>query len=75
MLMFLVAAPLCAQDEIFDTVEGHACFRDLLHKIGWGLAGPTELAAFIIEPGPHADFIPRDYRARNSPPMPLAVVT
>jgi Prokaryotic homologs of the JAB domain len=49
LLLFLVAAPLYAQDEIFDTVEGHACFRELLHKSGWGLAGPTERAAFIIE--------------------------
>jgi JAB domain-containing protein similar to deubiquitination enzymes len=51
LLLFLVATPLAAEDEIFDTVDGHACFRELLHKSGWGLAGPTERAAFVVEQG------------------------
>src|SRR5947209_1109703 len=49
LLLFVVAAPLYAEVELFDTVEGHGCFRDLLHKSGWGLAGPAERAAFVVE--------------------------
>ena len=48
-LLFLFALPLYAADDIFDTVDGHACFREILRKSGWGLAGPYERAAFVIE--------------------------
>ena len=36
-------------DAIFDSPVGHTCFRDLLQKAGYGLAGPYERAAFVIE--------------------------
>jgi len=38
-----------AADPIYDSPAGHACFLDLLKKSGWGMVGPYERAAFIVE--------------------------
>jgi len=49
LLLFLVSIPLYASDNVFDSAIGHACFRELLRKSSWGLAGPYERAAFVVE--------------------------
>jgi len=49
LLLVLIALPLQAADAVYDSSGGHACFLDLLKKSGWGLAGPYERAAFIVE--------------------------
>lgn len=48
-LLLALAVPLHAADDVFDSVAGHDCFRELLRKSGWGLAGPYERAAFVVE--------------------------
>jgi hypothetical protein len=49
LLLLFAALPLSASDRIFDSVVGHDCFRALLQKNGWGLAGPYERAEFILQ--------------------------
>src|SRR5438128_8787059 len=51
-LAFLVLLPIAARandDAVFDSPAMRICFVDLLRKAGWGLAGPFERAAFVIE--------------------------
>lgn len=38
-----------ASDRVFDSDSGHACFVDLLRQAAWGLGGPYERAAFVVE--------------------------
>jgi hypothetical protein len=53
LIVFAFAATISSaaldHDAIFDSRVGHDCFRDLLRKNGWGLAGTFERAAFVIE--------------------------
>jgi hypothetical protein len=54
LLLFFAVAPFAANattdpDAIFLSDAGRACFRNILRKSGWGLGGPFERAAFIIE--------------------------
>ena len=51
-LAVLVLLPIAARandDPVFDSPAMRVCFVDLLRKVGWGLAGPFERAAFVIE--------------------------
>ncbi len=45
----LAPATTIERDAIFATQVGHDCFRDLLKKAAWGLSGPFERAAWIVE--------------------------
>jgi len=49
LLFALLALPLQASDAIFESAAGHACFVDLLKRSGWGLGGPWERAAFVVQ--------------------------
>jgi hypothetical protein len=48
-LLLLIALPLAAADNVYQSPIAHQCLVDLLRKSGWGLAGPFERAAFITE--------------------------
>lgn len=48
-LLFALALPLQAADTIFQSAAGHECFVNLLKKTAWGLAGPWERAAFVVQ--------------------------
>lgn len=48
-LLFLIAIPLAAADNVYESPITHRCLVELLRKSGWGLAGPFERAAFITE--------------------------
>ena len=50
-MLMLAAVPAQATDSIFDSASAHACFLDLLRDASWGLAGPYERAAFVVESG------------------------
>jgi len=54
LLLFFAVAPFAANattdpDDIFLSTAGRTCFRNILRESGWGLSGPFERAAFIIE--------------------------
>jgi hypothetical protein len=40
------------EDEIFRSAGGRSCFRDILKRSGFGMTGPFERAAFVIQ---HSD--------------------
>src|SRR2546423_840839 len=48
-LLLLIALPLTAADNVYQSPAAHRCLVELLRKSGWGLAGPFERAAFITE--------------------------
>lgn len=49
-LTFLLAVPpLVAADNVYESPSAHKCLVDLLRKSGWGLGGPNERAAFVVE--------------------------
>src|SRR5438067_837909 len=37
------------EDAIFESAAGRTCFRAMLRESGWGLVGPSERAAFVVE--------------------------
>ncbi len=47
--LLLLAAPAMAADTIFESDSGRGCFSRILKDSGWGLLGPFEHAAFIVE--------------------------
>ena len=49
VLLLLPIAARANDDPVFDSPAMRVCFVDLLRKVGWGLAGPFERAAFVIE--------------------------
>jgi hypothetical protein len=54
LLLLIAAAPFAASaatdpDDIFLSTAGRTCFRNILRESSWGLAGPNERAAFIVE--------------------------
>jgi len=48
-LLFAIALPLSAADNVYESPAGHQCLVEVLRKSGWGLAGPFERAAFIVQ--------------------------
>lgn len=48
-LLLLFALPLFAADNVYESPSGHQCLVEILRKSGWGLGGPFERAAFIVE--------------------------
>lgn len=48
-LTFLLALPLTAADNVYESPSAHKCLVELLRKNAWGLGGPNERAAFIVE--------------------------
>jgi len=48
-LLLLFALPLFAADNVYESPSGHKCLVEILRRSGWGLGGPFERAAFIIE--------------------------
>src|SRR5712692_1647153 len=54
LLLLLTLAPFVATgatvpDDIFLSNAGRTCFRNILQESSWGLGGPYERAAFIVE--------------------------
>lgn len=48
-LLLLFALPIFAADNVYESPSGHQCLVETLRKSAWGLGGPFERAAFIIE--------------------------
>ena len=48
-LLLLFALPLFAADNVYESPSGHKCLVEILRRSAWGLGGPFERAAFIIE--------------------------
>ena len=48
-LLLLIALPLAAADNVYQSPTAHQCLVEILRKSGWGLAGPFERAAFITQ--------------------------
>jgi len=48
-LLLVIALPLSAADNIYESPAGHQCLVEVLRKSAWGLGGPFERAAFITE--------------------------
>lgn len=48
-LLLLIALPVAAADNVYDSATAHRCLVEILRKSAWGIGGPSERAAFIVE--------------------------